>query len=228
MANLSANRSSFVRCPTFDASGTPELLLAPYSSGPSSIGRLSSASKSLVRPTTGPKSRAFPSSSSSFHHFSFMFMHFDPFFITFPIVFRSFSTRRRPAPSLELPQLLLQVVHLATRKATRHGLRPASAREPHAVPRLRRWLKRHHLRSMQYYGIYSRYPSINMCQILSIYRTYIWSRSAGPTPHPPPKGLGAQVFVCRGDKWSSPRPPCGLGGRVCMYMHVWMYVCICM
>ena len=21
-------------------------------------------------------------------------------------------------------------------------------------------------------------------------------------------------------------PPCGLGGRVCMYMHVWVYVCI--
>ena len=64
---------------------------------------------------------------------------------------------------------------------------------------------------------------------------YIWSRAAGPTPHPPPKGLGAQVFVCRGDKWSSPRPPLWVGGAclyvhacmdVCMYLYVSMYVCM--
>ena len=58
---------------------------------------------------------------------------------------------------------------------------------------------------------------------------YIWSRSAGPTPHPPPKGLGAQVFVCRGDKWSSPPPPpVGWGGvSVCTCMYGCMYVFVC-
>ena len=71
---------------------------------------------------------------------------------------------------------------------------------------------------------------------MNTYRHYnIWSRSAGPTPHPPPKGLGAQVFVCRGDKWSSPRPPLWVGGAclyvhacmdVCMYLYVSMYVCM--
>ena len=56
----------------------------------------------------------------------------------------------------------------------------------------------------------------------------------------PPKGLGAQGSICTGTGvymyrggWSvtsglPPAPPCGLGGRVCIYMHVWVYVCICM
>ena len=56
-----------------------------------------------------------------------------------------------------------------------------------------------------------------------------------PHPPPPPKGLGAQVFVCRGDKWSSPAPPLWVGGAcldvhacmdVCMYLYVSMYVCM--
>ena len=69
--------------------------------------------------------------------------------------------------------------------------------------------------------------------------TYIWSRSAGPTPPPPPKGLGAQGSICTGGlvcyKWSSPAPPLWVGGAclyvhacmgVCMYLYVSMYVCI--
>ena len=52
-----------------------------------------------------------------------------------------------------------------------------------------------------------------------------------PHPTPPPKGSGCTgVYMYRGG-WSvtsglPPAPPCGLGGRVCMYMHVWVYVCM--
>ena len=40
-----------------------------------------------------------------------------------------------------------------------------------------------------------------------------------PHPPPPPKGLGAQVFVCRGDKWSSPRPLYVVLGMPCTLKH---------
>ena len=57
---------------------------------------------------------------------------------------------------------------------------------------------------------------------------YIWSRAAGPTPHPPQRVWVHRFFYVGGTSGLPPAPPCGLGGRVCMYMHVWMYVCICM
>ena len=59
---------------------------------------------------------------------------------------------------------------------------------------------------------------------------YKWS-----SPRPPPVGWGGvsvctcimylyvSMYVCI---YSMPRPPPVWGGRVCMYMHVWVYVCI--
>ena len=50
-----------------------------------------------------------------------------------------------------------------------------------------------------------------------------------PHPPPPPQRVWVHRFLyVGGTSGLPPAPPCGLGGRVCMYMHVWMYVCICM
>ena len=58
---------------------------------------------------------------------------------------------------------------------------------------------------------------------------YIWSRSAGPTPPPSPKGLGAQGSICTGGAGLlqvvfPPPPPVGWGA--CLYVHACMGVCM--
>ena len=103
-------------------------------------------------------------------------------------------------------------------------------------------LKREPLKELRWpyyiilYDILLRYAML----FYDIVLDYIWSRSAGPTPPPPPqrvwvhRGLYVQGgLVCY--MWSSPRPPLWVGGAclyvhacmgVCMYLYVSMYVCI--
>ena len=47
-----------------------------------------------------------------------------------------------------------------------------------------------------------------------------------PPPTPPQRVWVHRFLYVGGTSGLPPAPPCGLGGRVCMYMHVWMYVCM--